>query len=57
MNIWCVIFGHELYVVKVFSSENKKVQCKRCRKFFGMENRTRSFVEWDDGLENCSKYF
>jgi len=57
MNMLCAIFGHELYVVKTFSPINRKVQCKRCKKFFGMEDSTQSFVKWDSDLENCCKYF
>jgi len=51
MKAWlCYILGHKYFVVKHFSRTARKVSCRRCDKVWGMEDHTKSFVEWDAEL-------
>lgn len=51
MKTWlCYILGHKYFVVKHFIRTARKVMCRRCGKAWGMEDHTKSFVEWDGEL-------
>lgn len=49
--IGCFILNHEYRVVRVMNPGARKLKCARCRKEFGMHDRTRSVVPWDSDLE------
>lgn len=47
----CAVFGHRYVIERVLNTGARKVGCTRCNKHWGMHDATRSFVEWDDELE------
>ena len=46
-NIICKILDHKYYVVKKFSYVTMCVGCRRCGKFFAMNDEVKVFLEWD----------
>jgi hypothetical protein len=51
LSILCRLFGHKYLVLKRFDAETRKVGCERCHRVWGMNDRVKAFVEWDDELE------
>ncbi len=50
----CWLFCHpRLIVVHRCSKTSYKVQCVRCRRYFGMNDDVRSFLVWSEDLEFC----
>jgi len=47
MNLKCLIFGHQYFVVQNFGYATRKVGCCRCHKRWGMNDRVKAFVPWD----------
>ena len=47
MKILCKLYFHKCGVVKTFSYTARCVKCVRCRKYFAMNDKTKSFLPWD----------
>ena len=47
----CAILGHRYVIERVLNRGARKVGCTRCNRHWGMHDRTESFIEWDDELE------
>jgi hypothetical protein len=55
LKLKCWIRGHDYIVVKVYSQNVQKLQCKRCKKHFGINHDVRCVLPWDDELEEAMK--
>ncbi len=55
MRLWrffhCFLFFHRLRVVQVFDEQTRKVQCRRCGRYYAMSDRYEAFLEWEDDFE------
>jgi hypothetical protein len=51
----CWLFGHRYRVLRRMNPGARKVGCDRCGCVWGMHDDTRSFVPWDDDLEQLYK--
>lgn len=49
--ILCVLIGHKYRVVQRFSPDVRRVKCDRCGSDWGMNDRVRVLVNWDEDLE------
>ena len=47
----CALLGHRYFVAKEYGGGVRKVGCRRCGRAFGMNDRTRTLVDWDGELE------
>lgn len=47
----CWLFGHKYYVIKKYSPTTRKVGCGRCKETWGMNDRVKVFIPWDNELE------
>lgn len=47
LNIVCKIFGHKYIILKSFDNENRCLQCKRCGRFFAMNDGSKALLDWD----------
>lgn len=47
----CAFAGHKLYVERRMNPGARKIVCDRCKGAWGMHDRTRAVVPWDDELE------
>lgn len=54
--IICAIRGHKYVVEKEFIG-SRKVGCTCCGKKWGMHDATKSFIPWDDEIEEMYKFF
>lgn len=43
----CGVFGHELYVQRIFSDTSRKIGCSRCGGSWGMNDCVRMVLPWD----------
>jgi len=41
---------HDYFVIKHFSKTVRKVGCRRCGRKWGMNDRVKTFLEWDGDL-------
>lgn len=53
--LFCFLFGHQYKVVKVYSTEIRKLTCSRCGNYFGMHDGVHALVPWDSELESTHK--
>ena len=58
LGLKCLVFCHDFVVVQEFSESVRKLRCERCGRYFGMNDRVRCVVEWDEELEqmHCEVY-
>ncbi len=51
----CLLVFHRLVIVHECSRHSRKLQCVRCKRFFGMNDDARVFIEWsiDLRLDGC----
>lgn|GEM_PF-2543691 len=49
--IKCRIVGHNYRVVQRFSGSVRRVKCDCCDADWGMNDNTRSLIDWDNELE------
>lgn len=47
----CMVVGHQYRVLRRMNPGARKVGCDRCGAVWGMHDRTRTFVPWDDEFE------
>ena len=47
----CLVAGHEYRVLRRMNPGARKVGCDRCLCTWGMHDRTRAFVPWDDSMD------
>lgn len=52
----CKIFFHDLTVIKDYGYNSQKLQCKRCKKYFGINHEVKAFLPWDAELEKHMDY-
>lgn len=52
----CKIFGHDYYLKKRLNSYSRCVGCKRCDRFFGMNDDVRALIAWDIELTELYNY-
>lgn len=48
----CAVLGHRYVVERVLNYGSRKIGCKRCNRHWGMNDATRSLVDWDGELES-----
>lgn len=53
--IKCYLGYHKYYVFKELTPWSRKLGCKCCDKFFGMNDDSRVVIAWDRELENLYK--
>jgi len=49
-NIICFLFGHQYRLKQHITKSIREVKCTRCKKEWGMEDRTQSFIPLDAEL-------
>ena len=47
----CRLFFHKLRVIHQCSGGVQKLQCTRCKEFFGINHLVKAFLLWDTDLE------
>ena len=53
----CKLFFHkELIIIHQCSRYSMKLQCSRCKQYFGMNEDARAFIPWTPGLAFCGKH-
>lgn len=52
--IICLFLGHKYYLVRVLTDNGKLVGCKRCGKFYGVNDDVRAILPFDKDL--CNLY-
>lgn len=55
--IFCFLFGHRYHVLQKFNFGARRVICLHCNGDWGMHDETKSFIRWDDELEQMYKSF
>jgi len=57
LKIMCFLLNHKLVVVKGYDTfaGSRKLYCKRCKRYFGINDKTHTFIEWDFELEDMYK--
>ena len=53
----CAVLGHRYVVLRVFNPGARQVGCTRCNRQWGMHDGTKSFVPWDEDLEDMYRRF
>ncbi len=53
--IKCFLGYHKYYVAKELTIYSRKIGCKNCGKFFGMNDDSRIVIPWDKDLEELYK--
>lgn len=53
--IKCKFGYHKYYVDKELTSWSRRLGCKNCKSFFGMNDDARVVIPWDDDLEQMYK--
>lgn len=51
VRVLCALLGHKYVVTRKFNLSARQVGCTRCNRLWAMDDRTRSFVEWDGEFE------
>lgn len=51
MKIFCLIFFHKLRIIHQCSANVQKLICMRCKKLFGIHYGVKTFIPWDEDLE------
>ena len=50
MWLLCLLLGHKYRVWRSYSSEVRRVWCPRCKRHWGMNDRVRTIIPWDNEL-------
>jgi hypothetical protein len=50
----CLLLGHKYYLVRVLTDNGKLIGCKRCGKFYGVNDDVRAILPFDEDL--CNLY-
>lgn len=53
--IFCILFGHKFSLMYNITKWSRKIECKRCGKYFAMNDDCRIVVEWGDGFDELYK--
>jgi len=52
----CIVLGHRYTIVKKYTPTIRKLKCKRCGRYFGMNDDVQCIVPWDAELEEAHRY-
>lgn len=55
MSIVCRLIGHKYTIVKRYSPAVRKLQCTRCKEYFGMNDHVSALMSWDGDLETAMR--
>ena len=53
--IKCKFGYHKYYLIKELTPWSRKLGCKNCQSFFGMNDSVQSVIPWDSDLEEMYK--
>ena len=51
----CIVLGHKYTIVKKYTPTIRKLKCKRCGRYFGMNDDVQCIVPWDNELEDTHR--
>ena len=51
MNIICGIFGHKFRLLRIITPAIREIECKRCKKQWGMSDEHHSILPLDSDLQ------
>lgn len=54
--IMCHIFGHDYKLKRKITPYLREIECKRCKRQFGMHDELRCVLPLDDELRDCDDY-
>ncbi len=47
----CWLWGHDYKIVQHLTPQARKLRCRRCGKYFAMNDEFQALLEWDADLE------
>ena len=51
LRLLCLVLGHRYYVVREFNYAERKMGCRRCSRFWAMNDRVHALVPWSGEFE------
>ena len=52
----CSVFFHKLVIIKNFKKHSRCLYCKRCERYFAMNDEMRVFLPWDSEFTDFYEY-
>jgi hypothetical protein len=56
MTILCLLVGHRYYIKKRLTSHSRCLGCKRCGRYFGMNDDVHMVIPWSIELTELHEY-